>query len=444
MDILIVEAGRTFAGFARFQKKGGALRFLGAELLPQEGPEDFARLLAELSSPDHREERVLLSLDPEHLFTRELELPIADRRKQREVLPLELKGETALAMEELVFDAIPLQGGRVVAVWGVGAELEERISAMSGAGLEPQIVGSSLYHWNLLIPQNIGAGSVAISDGRSLAVYADGEPILFRCFGEGDMHRQIDSTLALLEAGKGIRVERVFLHGRATAAAPISPDQGEASPVTYAPLPLQAGLADAFPDEGTAREYAGVWALATASLRGEPVNFRHGRLAYTAGNERLKKKLRLTALLSALFLVLLLGETGLRYYFVKSDLASLDKSILQIYREVFPNRTKPVDEVSELKSEIRRLGGGATGPGILQALNQIAGAKGDGIIGVYEAEIDGVQVRLKGDARSFQSVNDFKSGLSSFFESMDMDEVKSRPDGSVSFAFRGTLKEGVK
>ena len=149
-------------------------------------------------------------------------------------------------------------------------------------------------------------------------------------------------------------------------------------------------------------------------------------------------------MLSALFLVLLLGETGLRYYFVKSDLDSLDKSILQIYREVFPNRTKPVDEVSELKSEIRRLGGGATGPGILQALNQIAGAKDDGIIGVYEAEIDGVQVRLKGDARSFQSVNDFKSGLSLFFESMDMDEVKSRPDGSVSFAFRGALNEGVK
>lgn len=444
MDILIVEAGRRSAGFARFQRRGGALLFQGAERLPQEGPDDFTRLLDELSATGIREERVLLSLDAENLFTRELELPITDRRKQREILPLELKGETALAMEDLVFDAIPLHSGRVMAVWGVGADLEARMTAMSGAGLEPQIVGSSLFHWNLLIPENIGGGSCAISDGRSLAVYAEGEPLLFRSLGEGDIREQIDRTLALLEAGRGVRAERVFLHGHAAAAFSNSSEQGESSPVSFALLPVTAGLADAFPDESTALEYAGAWALATASLRGEPVNFRHGRLAYTAGSERLKRKLRLTAFLAALFLILLLGETGLRYYFVKSDLNSLDQSILQIYREVFPNRTKPVDEVSELKAEIRRLGGGATGQGILQSLNLIAGAKGDGIIGVYEAEVDGAQVRLKGDARSFQTVNDFKSGLSPLFDSMEMDEVKSRPDGSVSFSFRGTLKEGVK
>jgi general secretion pathway protein L len=440
MDILIVEAGRRSAGYARFERKGGGLFFLGAVRQPQEGPDDFPRFLAEVSSSGIRAERALLSLDPESLFTRELELPITDRRKQREILPLEMKGETALSMEELMFDAIPLQGGRIMAVWGVCADLESRIAALTGAGLEPQIVGSSLYHWNLLIPENIGAGSVAISDGRALAVYAGGEPLLFRALGEGDIHRQIDSTLALLEAGRDVRVEQVFLHGRVAACS----EQLEASPVTFAPLPVHAGLAAAFPDEGSALEYAGAWALATASLRGEPVNFRHGRLAYTAGNARLKRKLRLTAFLAALFLLLLLGETGLRYYFVKSDLDSLDKSILQIYREVFPNRTKPVDEVSELKSEIRRLGGGATGPGVLQSLNLIAGAKSDGIIGMYEAEIDGLQVLLKGDASSFQAVNDFKSGLSPLFDSMAMDEVKSKPDGSVSFVFRGTLKEGGK
>jgi len=442
MDILIVEAGRGSLGFARFRKKGGALVFTGAERRPCGDPDAFGRLLRELAAAGERNERVLLSIDPEKLFSRILDLPIADRRKQREVLPLELKGETALPPEDLAFDALPLGGGKVMAIWGIAADLEAGIAAMKDAGLEPRVAGSSLYHWDLLLPK--GSRTAALSDGRSLAVYSDGEPLLFRALGEGDYRLEISRTLALLEAGRGVRVERVLLHGPAASCSTLPSEPTGTDGPLFAPLPLDHALSDAFAGENTALEYAGAWAMAAASLKAEPVNFRHGRLAYTAGRERLRKKLRLTAILGGAALLLLVGETGLRYYFVKSDLASLDKSILQIYREVFPTRTKPVDEVAELKSEIRRLGGGSAGPGVLYALNLIAGAKGEGILGVYEAEIEGAQVLIKGDARSFQAVNDFKSSLSADFDPVDMAEVKSRPDGSVSFTFRGTLKEGGK
>jgi len=439
MDILIVEAGRDSHGFARFRKKGGALVFMGAERRTDGEPDGFGRLLRELSAAGKAEQRVLLSLDPEKFFSRTLDLPIADRRKQREVLPLELKGETALPPEDLAFDALQLGAGKVMAIWGVARDLEAGIAAMKDAGLEPQVAGSALYHWDLLLPE--GVASAALTDGRSLAVYADGRPLLFRVLAEDDYRQEITRTLALLEAGRGVRVERVLLHGpAASGSADPSRETGTDGP-TFAPLPLNPALADAFAGESTAMEFAGAWAMAAASLKTEPVNFRHGRLAYTAGREQFRKKLRLTAILGAAAVLLLAAETGLRYYFVKSDLASLDKSILQTYREVFPSRTKPVDEVAELKSEIRRLGGSSAGPGVLHALNLIAGAKGDGILGVYEAEIEGAQVLLKGDARSFQTVNDFKSSLSADFDSADMTEVKSRPDGSVVFTFRGTLKE---
>lgn len=438
MDILIVEAWQGSPGFARFRKKGGGIVFEGAQRRPQEDPEAFGRMLLELSSSGDRAERVLLSLDPGKLFSRTLELPIADRRKQREVIPLELKGETALPPEQLAFDALPVAEGKVMAIWGVATELEADIAAMKDAGLEPQVVGASLYHWDLLLPE--GCGTAAISDGRSLAVYSDGEPLLFRSLGEGDYRLEISRTLALLEAGRGIRVERVMLHGPAAAGVSSSAATDAGGPL-FDPLPLKPALSEAFAGESTALEFAGAWAMAAASLKAEPVNFRHGRLAYTAGSEQLRKKLRLTAILGAAALLLLLAETGLRYYFVRSDLASLDKSILQSYREVFPTRTKPVDEVAELKSEIRRLGGSSEGPGALRALNALAAAKGEGILGVYEAEIEDGQVLIKGDARSFQAVNDFKSSLSADFDPVDMAEVKSRPDGSVTFSFRGTLKE---
>jgi general secretion pathway protein L len=51
---------------------------------------------------------------------------------------------------------------------------------------------------------------------------------------------------------------------------------------------------------------------------------------------------------------------------------------------------------------------------------------------------------LKGDARSYNAANNFKSRLAPLFDTAKMEEVKSRPDGSVSFTFRGTLKEGAQ
>lgn len=442
MDILIIEAGRRTVGFARFQKRGGALFFSGAERRAHGGPESYSQFLNELASGTKGDESILLSLDPECLYFREMDLPIPDRRKQREVLPLELKGETALETDGLIFDALPARDGRVMAVWGVAADLEAKIRELKEAGLEPGMVGSSLFSWDILIPRTLSEGAIALSDGRSLAVYADGKPVLFRSLGNGNAAEEIVRTLALLEAGTGVRVQQVFLHGPAAGSS--FAVHGEADGVSFALLPVSDALAASFPGESTALEYAGAWALAAASLRGEPLNFRHGRLAYTAARDRLKRKLRLTAVLAALFLVLLVAETGLRFYFVKRDLDSVNRSISQIYREVFPSRKKAVDEVSELKSEIRRLGGGMSGRPTLPVLNEIALAKGEGVSAVYEVEIGEGQVSLKGDARSFQAANDFKARLSSLCGTSSLSEVKSRPDGSVSFSFRGTLREETK
>ncbi len=112
MNYLIVQLCGNEALFARFQHKRGGLVFVGAsrEALTEEG--SLTALLAAAAAGAREEERIALALPPAHLFLREMELPIDDRRKLREVLPLELKGETALDSDELVFDALPLGGGK--------------------------------------------------------------------------------------------------------------------------------------------------------------------------------------------------------------------------------------------------------------------------------------------------------------------------------------------
>jgi general secretion pathway protein L len=441
MNYLIVQLTGNEAVFARFQQKRGELVFVEASR-QEIGPErPFAAMLEEAKAAGHEAERVVLALPPGHLFMREIELPISDRRKIREVLPLELKGETALDSDELVFDALPLDGGRVLAIWGKRGELAEKIAVMAGHGLEPEIVTASLFHWHTLLPEGDRGGQIAVCDGESLAVYKNGTPCFFRALRPGDPGAELTRTLAALEIGKGVKVESVLLHGGAARQAAFLPT-GEPA---CAPLPVAGELAAVFGgDDAAARDLAGAYAVARACALEEPVNFRSGGLAYTAGRQKALKKLRISLILAAVCTVLLIAEAGVRYYLVQRDLASVNNSIRTIYREVFPNRKKPVDEVAELRTEIKRLSGGAATGSILVVLKKLADIKGDDITALFEIEVDGDQLRVKGDARSIQAVNDFRARGAALFAGAEVGEIKSRPDGSVTFVFRATVKEGSK
>lgn len=438
MNYLIVQLTGNDALFARFQLKRGSLVFAGAfrETIDREHP--IAPMLEEAAA-GREGERVVLLLPPAILSMREIELPLSDRRKIREVLPLELKGETAFATEELVFDALPLESGKILAIWGKRHDLAERIAVMTDKGVEPEIVSASLFHWQALLPDGEKNGQVAISDGESLAVYKGGRPCYFRTLGQGDLGADISRTLAALEIAKGIKVEKVLLHGAAAKKDAELPT----SPPNYAVLPGNAEMASVFGGlAAESRDLAGVYAVARACALEEPVNFRSGDLAYTAGRKKTLKKLRISLILATVCVVLLIAETALRYFLVQRDLDSVNNSIRSIYREVFPTRKKPVDEVAELRSEIKRLGGGTATGSLLSSLKKLADVKGADVTALFEIEIDGDQLRVRGDARSIAAVNDFRTRAAALFAGAEVGEIKSRPEGSVTFLFRGTVKKG--
>ncbi len=158
MNYLIVQLTGNEALFARFQLKRGVLVFDRAsrETIDQEHP--LAAMLAEAAAAGREGERVILVIPPALLSMREMELPLSDRRKIRDVLPLELKGETACDSEELVFDALPLDGGKFLAIWGKRHDLAEKIAIMTDNGLEPEIVTASLFHWHALLPEGESGG----------------------------------------------------------------------------------------------------------------------------------------------------------------------------------------------------------------------------------------------------------------------------------------------
>jgi general secretion pathway protein L len=443
MNYLIVHLSADEVVFARFRKKGSALDFLEASRQTIDEEHPLAVLLAEVAAKGTAEDKIILALPAALFFMREVAFPITDRRKVRELLPLEMKGETAVDTEELVFDALPLEGGKFLAIWGKRTVIAEYIRLMVDAGLEPEIVTSALFYWHILLPQHADTTPVALTDGEALAVYHNGFPVFFRPLGWGTNSAEVAQTLAALEIGKGIMVEQVFLHGNAARQAADTFPGDAPNALSFTILPISGELAATFPDDLTAAlDLAGTFALARACTGPELVNLRRGTLAYTAGGEKARKKLRFAMVLAAAIVLLLFAEVGLRYYLVTRDLASVNNSIKSIYREVFPARKKAVDEVAELRSELKRLGSTGAEYPLISVLKTLAELKGDDVTGIFEAEIEGGQVRLKGEARSVKGANDFKTRADAVFSGAELGEIKSRPDGSVVFSFKATLKGG--
>jgi len=440
MNYLIVQLTGNEALFARFQLNRGMLVIEGASRETIDHEHTLESLLADAAAASRREgERVILAIPPGRLFLREMELPISDRRKIREILPLELKGETACDTDELVFDSLLLDDGKILAIWGKRHDMAEQIALMTDNGLEPEIVTASPFHWHVLLPEDAMSGQVAITDGESLAVYRDGKPFYFRALQQGELFSQVTMTLAALEVGKCAKVEKIYLHGPAARLTSELPPP----PPLFVVLPGNREMDIVFGGENAAgRDLAGAYAVARAVALEEPVNFRTGSLAYTAGRDKALKRLRVAMILAAVLLLLLIAETSLRFFLVQRDLKSVNNSIRTIYKEVFPNRKKAVDEAAELRSEIKRLGGSSTTGGLLPQLKKLADIKGGDVTGLFEVEMDGDQLRVRGDARSMAAVNDFRTRAAPLFNGAEVGEIKSRTDGSVTFLFRGTIKEG--
>lgn len=437
MEYLIIQVEESRLTIARFGLSGRALKRADAASFALGGEQGLPEAAAQVAAGISGAPRIVLCLAPSLFAQRSVELPLTDLRKVREVLPAHLQGEIVLPVEEAVFDAVPSSAGNFLALWAKQADIAHAIDIFKEAGLEPQFVSAVPFAWNFL--PGITADCV-VCDGNALAVIDDGHLTYVGTLKQQEPGKQLASTLAALELSGLTLPGRLFVVGaRADELThldglPLTPEKPE----------LPADLAIFYKNEETFQQLAGLQAVAQACLSGALPDFRRGGLAWTAGRANLQKKLYLTAALALIVVVLLFTLKGLQYRAASSDLVSLNASIATIYRGIFPTRTKAVDELAEIKGEIRKLASAESSNGFLDVLKKLAEAKGTSINGLYDAELDGRDLRVKGDARSADAVNDFKLAITPLMDSVELGEVKTKPDGSVAFTLTGTLKEGKK
>jgi general secretion pathway protein L len=437
MEYLIIHITEQQVTAARFDLSGRSSMLNGAASYLLDAESDLASVAVKIAGGLSGFPRVVVCLPTTLFAQRTVELPLLDLRKIREILPAHLQGEIALPADEAVFDALPAAAGTYLALWAKCSAIAHAIDIFREAGCEPQIVSSAPFAWQSLpgIPRDC-----AVSDGTAIAIIADGRLTFVRALDGTDLNRQLSATLSALDlAGTRLPQRLIFFGEQAQSLV-----EAGGLPIEAELLLLPDDLAILFKNERSFQQLAGLYAVARACHAGALPDFRRGDLAWTAGDARLRRKLILAASLAALAVVLLFVSKGLQYRAALADTASLNASISTIYHEIFPSRTKVVDELSEIKGEIRKLTGSENSSPALDVLKQLAAAKGSLINGLFEAELEGRTLRVKGDARSAQSVNEFKAALSGLLATVEVGEIKSRPDGSVGFTLSGTLKEAAK
>ena len=437
MEYLIIQVEESRVTVARFGLSGKAATLAGAASFAVGPEQDLPAVASQIAAGISGSPRIVLCLSPSLFAQRSLELPLTDLRKVREVLPARLQGEIVLPVEEAVFEALPAGSGNFLVLWAKQADIAHVIDIFKEAGLEPQFVTSIPFAWNFL--PGIAA-DCAVSDGNALAVIKDGYLSYAGAINRQEAGKQLVSTLAALELSGSALPARLFVTGQQASELALL----EGLPLKPEKLELPDDLAIIFRNDDTFQQLAGLYAVAKACRDNALPDFRRGKLAWTAGKENLQKKLYLTAALVLIAVLLLFISKGLQYREAKSDLASLNASISAIYHGIFPARAKAVDELAEIKGEIRKMTGVENSNGFLDLLKKLAQAKGTTINGLYEAELDGRTLRIKGDARSADAVNEFKLAITPLMDSVEMGEIKTRPDGMVIFSMTGALKEGKR
>ena len=437
MDYLILQAEEKQLTVAHFGVSRRSTELIGAAIIELDEERSLTDAVQQIAEKMTGSPRVVLCLPPALFAQRSVALPFNDLRKVREVLPAQLQGDIALPVEDLALEVLPVEEGQFLALWARKSDIGAAIAQFREAGIEPHVITSIPFAMAHLpgVPPDC-----AVCDGSTLTLLQGGRLTYFRTSDSVLTAPAILATLSALELSGGGLPQRLCL---------IGPRAGGFADVDTLPLPVEAvevppELGHLFKNDETFQQLAGLYAVARASFAGKLPDFRQGELAWTAGDARLRKKLLLTGILAMAIVVLLFINKGLQYRAAAADTSSVNKSIAAIYHEIFPARAKAVDEISEVKGEIRKLAGVESSSGYLDLMKKLAEAKGSSINGLYEAELEGHSLRIKGDARSAQAVNEFKAALAPLMATAELGEVKSRPDGTVGFTLTGTLKEGTK
>ena len=413
-----------------------------AALAPADDPaEALTRAIAEIGEVlDIAGSDCIAGLPDGLVSYRNLTLPFTEERKIRQVLPFELEASLPFPVDQAVMDFYrvhTVEQTRLLAGVVHGDQLGELLAALAAAGLAPEAVGAGGFAAARCLAERAGADGdlllIDIAPGHGqVTVLMAGKIHLIYPFstGEGvaaaDIGSHVGRALAALEglSPEDCQPVRALLTGNLAADPGLQAEIAAELEIPVAPLDLAGRVAGLLPQpvaEGWhSCRFDRALALALTGTGGRAVlNFRRGAFApRRKWAEHRSALIRLGALALA---VLLLGvaNLGLEVYRLNQRRSALDAEIAAIFRANFPEVTRIVDPLQQMRVKLADLkktlflpADGADIPrniDILYALSTLIPAETD--IELTQLLIGPDSVLLSGSTDNFNTVDDIKNRL---------------------------------
>ena len=403
-----------------------------------------------------------------HVSFRNLSMPFTDLKKIRQTLGFELETMMASTVDKHVIDFIDVdRSGSQTDLIAASVKREyigAHLAMFAELGIEPEVldIRNVALANQIILQQNNPPNGILLylgSQSSSLILFLDRKVVLIRQLpysgkglavtvsqaSKGENTDLLDSqeyeaglsalcsmiNLTLrsfqVESGSDLRPEKVFLTGPGALVPGIAAAMTNQLEIRVTLLNLReiAENIQLNPDlENIYKPQLMDNGLALAireSRKSRGFNFRREEFQVATQFVKLKKELIQASVYCCIILVLFCVNLGIDYHDLKKRNANLDNQIKGIFTQTFPDITKIVDPLQQMKariSELREMSGTAPGLGtqrtVLEILNDISGR----IPGELELQVDrmvvdqdGIQVR--GTTDTFNTVDAIKKGLES-------------------------------
>jgi general secretion pathway protein L len=441
-------------------------------------------------------ERIVCAIPGDRVARRQMRLPFRDRRRIDQAVPFEVESETPFALEDVFVDWEQVGGGAggadVVATVVPRRDVARQLEDLRSAGVVPRVLEvEGLVLGNLSELVELPGTRLLVDLGHrktTLCLLVDGAPRAARTLPIGGRHlteaiarergidlaeaerikcrdgvlpagaggsgspgalrvldrlaRDLNRTLGGLESALGGPAEKaigeITLLGGGARLAGVDQLLAERTGIETARLQIApTGPASVLIAGGDPLRFAPALALALrGTLRARTrMNFLQAEYAPRIDLRKVGQRLRGTALLAALALLLAVGAGVSRIALESRRADALERQLGQLWSEAVPGKPRPEDVPRALQQALRDAqqradflgiyGGNLSALDLLTEISKLVPA--DLQVIFEELSIDGQVVRIRGHTPSFAAVDQLKSALARFpsFSDIRVSEIQA-------------------
>jgi type II secretory pathway component PulL len=165
------------------------------------------------------------------------------------------------------------------------------------------------------------------------------------------------------------------------------------------------------------------------------INLRRNELAYMGDMVKFVGRLRLTAVLVLILMIVLAANFIFTFMSQKKEYKLLSDEIEGFYRQVFPEDKKIIDADRQFKGNMNMLikkKAALGGVPVLDIMKDIAEQNNNNVT-LHEFNADGKNIIIKGTANSFEDVEALKNNIATFYKEVKVTDSGATADKKINF-----------